>query len=271
LIQIVCFSKNRPLQLHGYLESLFRAFDAPDSLRVKALVKSDPPYAAAYAQVARAFGRVEVVYERDFTRDLLGLLDGAPYTCFGCDDVVFVRPVQVRKILEAFRDDVFAFSLRLGLNVTRSMFSGPTSPPPHLAAEGDMLTWDLDRSHAHGDWGYAWELNGTVYPTDVARQVIEDVRAPTPNLLEAGGGGRWSSRTRRRLMRSWSTSRLVVPTVNVVQRDFANGICGGLPLPPPLLLACYEGGLRLDVDRFAERAYDCIHVADFFLRRGEPA
>ena len=271
MIQIVCFSKNRPLQLHGYLESLFRAFEAPEALRVKALVKSDPAYAPAYREVARAFGQVEVVYERDFTRDLLGLLEDRPYTCFGCDDVVFVRPVRVGAILGAFAADVFAFSLRLGRNVTRSMFSGPTAPPPHLTAEGELLTWDLDRSHAHGDWGYAFELNGTVYPTDVVRKVIEDVRAPTPNLLEAGGGGRWSSRTPRRKMRAWASSCLVVPTVNVVQRDFANPICGDRPLSPELLLACYESGMRLDVERFAARAYDCIHVADFFLRRGDPA
>lgn len=268
MIQIICFSKNRPLQLHGYLESLFRAFDEPERLRVKVLVKADPEYATAYRQVAATFGQVEIAHQIDFTRDLLGLLQDCPTTCFGCDDVVFVRPVRVQTILDALGDEIFGFSLRLGHNVTRSMFSGPMSPPPHLAAAGDQLTWDLDRSHAHGDWGYAWELNGTVYPTDVVRRVVSEVGASTPNQLEAAGGGRWSSKTQRRLMRSLTSSCLVVPTVNVVQRDFANPICGRHPLTPELLLACYEAGLRLDVEHFAERTYDCIHVSDFFLRRG---
>jgi hypothetical protein len=189
------------------------------------------------------------------------------HTCFGCDDVVFTRSLEVRTILGAFDDEVFAFSLRLGLNVSRSMFAGAMSPPTSLERRGELLRWDLHRSHAFADWGYSFELNGTVYPTEIVRQVVDELRPTTPNLLEANGGGRWSCKTARHLMCAWPESRLVVPTVNVVQADFPNPICGRLSLEPRFLLDCWRRGLRLDVERFRGRRYDCIHVGDFFLRR----
>jgi hypothetical protein len=267
VIQLVCFSRNRPLQLHGYLASLFKFVADPELLEVTVLVRSDPEYAAAYAAVAAEFAPVRFVAERHFASDVLALMGDRDYTCFGCDDVVFVAPIALARILELFDARLFAFSLRLGRNVARSMFSGAMTPPPMLAAPEPFLLWDLHRAHGCGDWGYSWELNGTVYPTAIVRAVIEELRPASPNLLEAGGGGRWSNKTERHLMAAWPRARLVVPTVNVVQVDFANPVCGGGRLDPPFLLECWNRGLRMDIDAFARATYDCIHVADFFLRR----
>jgi hypothetical protein len=163
---------------------------------------------------------------------------------------------------------VLGFSLRLGLNITRSMFSGALERPAFLTAPPGFLAWDLHNSHHCGDWGYAWELSGTVYRTDVVRDVVRNTPATSPNGLEAGGGGRWSALTSRHLMRAWTSSRLVVPTVNVVQRDFQNAFLGATALSPPFLLECWNHGLRLDDERLAAREHDCVHTPDFHLRRG---
>ncbi|HZS41105.1 MAG TPA: hypothetical protein VFF06_29955 [Polyangia bacterium] len=267
MIQLICFSRNRPLQLDGYLTSLSRMLDEPSLLDVSVIVRADGEYRDAYAEVARAHPSVAMVAQKDFHADLTALVGARPFTCFGCDDVVFVRRFAARAIADAFDERLFAFSLRLGRHVTRSMFSGPISPPPGLEERDGLLRWDLSTAHGAGDWGYSWELCGTVYPTELARAVIAELRAPSPNLLEAGGGGRWSSKTARRFMCAWPSARLVVPTVNVVQGDFANPVLGGRSLEPRFLLDCWQRGLRLDVEAFARREYDCIHVPDFFLRR----
>jgi hypothetical protein len=274
VIRIVCFSRNRPLQLHGYLASLARCLEQPELVSIHVLVRADPEYRAAYAEVAAEFPDAALIDQRRFADDLLALLGPQGLVCFGCDDVVFVRPFSARALVAAFQDDrLFALSLRLGRNVTRSMFSGPTCAPPMLPAlqaDGQsLLLWDLHTAHAFGDWGYSFELDGTVYPTEIVRRIVEEVRPASPNLFEAAAGGRWSSKTRRHLMGAWPSARLVVPTVNVVQGDFANPILGRRPLAPRFLLECWQSGLRMDVEAFARQEHDCIHVPDFHLRRAK--
>jgi hypothetical protein len=272
VIGLICFSRDRPLQLHGYLRSLFDNLDEPALVEAQVLYRAAPEYEAAYAEVAAELPAVRFVRQTDFYSDLRAMLGAHEHTSFGCDDVVFTGRFEPRAIVRALAgEDVFAFSLRLGLNLSRSMFSGAMAPPPDLEPRGGILHWDLRRAHAFGDWGYSFELNGTVYPTAIVRQLVDELRPATPNALEAGGGGRWSGKTARHVMCAWPESRLVVPTVNVVQTDFANGICGRVSLSPRFLLECWQSGLRLDVERFRGRRYDCIHVPDFFLRRDSSA
>lgn len=266
-IHFIIFSKDRPLQLDGYLRSFRRAFAARGDLGVSVLYAAgSDDYRAAYDRVAAIHPWATFVRQASFFDDLRSLFDASPFTCFGCDDVVFTGAVDVDRALEVMRRDaVFAFSFRLGRNITRSMFHGPTTQPPFDEWGGGVLAWDLHRSHAHGDFGYAWELNGTVYPTDVARRVADDVRPASPNLLEAAGGGRWSSKTGRHVMACFHASKLVVPTVNVVQTDFANPVLAGRPIGTRFLLDAWESGLRLDVGRYESAPYDCIHVGELFL------
>jgi hypothetical protein len=268
VIDIVCFSRNRPIQLQGYLQSLHDCVDDLDRVRLQVLVRAERDFESAYNQVQAEFPQVRFVRERDFQTDLRAMLGASQYTCFGCDDVVYVRDVSIQTILDAFREaEVLAFSLRLGLNVRRSMFHGDTRPPRTLARHDGLLRWDVHDAHGHPDWGYAFELNGTVYPTEVVERVMSETSPASPNRFEAAAAGTWSKTTRRRIMCAWSESRLVVPTVNVVQADFANPICGAVGLDPSFLLECWRKGLRLDVQRYRGRLYDSIHVKDFFLRR----
>ena len=68
------------------------------------------------------------------------MLGDNPYTLFGCDDALFIGPVAGREIADAFDDDVLGFSLRLGLNVTRSMFSGALRRPTFLPGPDGLLS-----------------------------------------------------------------------------------------------------------------------------------
>lgn len=269
MIQFICFSKDRPLQLHGYLASLFKFIDEPTNITTTVIAKASTlGYQDAYDAIAKEFPQVKFVWEKNFHEDLMASFNDNPYVCFGCDDVVFYVPIRTKQILEVFDENTFAFSMRLGHNVENSMFSGKMQTPTFILDEtGDIIAWDLHKSHHCADWGYSWELNGTVYPTDIAKQVVEELKANSPNILENSGGGRWSCKTKRNLMKSWSYSRLVVPTVNVVQTNFANSICGSKELSPEFLLQCWNSGLRIDVEAFARHEYNSVHIPNFYMHR----
>lgn len=271
-MQIICFSRNRPLQLHGYLTSLMRN---TRNIAISVLQRNDPIFDTAYRAIQAEFPSVTFVDESNFSTDLLALLDvSADYICFGCDDVVYVNHISLSDISACFalEPDLIGLSLRLGDNVTRSMFYGPVLQPKKRLVNGWRI-WNIEQSDALGDWRYPWELDGTVYRADFVHAMTVGIadRAASPNSLEANGANCWQQYTDRRMLASFWESRLVVPTVNVVQTDFPNGTVGST-LSPEFLLDCWDAGLRMDLDAYLSYApFDAVHIGDFFLRRQKVA
>jgi glycosyltransferase involved in cell wall biosynthesis len=262
-INFIAFSKNRPLQLDGYLRSFNYAFDG-NNVELSVIYTCDVEYENAYSQVISLYPNVKFIKETNFNENLISAFNDSEFTCFGCDDVIYRRKIDYQKVLETMRSErSFAFSFRLGKGVKRSMFSGPMVQPA-FADDGHVLSWDLHKSHANGDFGYAWELDGTVYPTKIARLIVEELKAPSPNILEANGGGRWSSKTKKSIMSCFYEAALVVPTVNVVQVNFHNSTVGK-PISTKFLLDAWNNGMRLDIDRYQNVEFDCVHVSDFYL------
>lgn len=262
MIQIICFSRKRPMQLHGYLTSVFKHWSGEFSVSV--LVKSDQHYKATYGALRREFPDVAFILEGDFRTDLDTLIGDAEFTCFGCDDVVYVAPVNATWIEAALASDpyVLGVSLRLGRNITRDMFGNPMPQP----AFGKSITeWDYTRGAV--DWGYPWEVLGTVYRTDLVRSVVAQIQPGSPSQLEERGSrlfGQTGSTTRTML--AYPTSRLVVPTVNIVQNEFPNGITGELKTPE-YLLEQWQDGWRLDVDAYEGMAPESWRIGDLHMRR----
>jgi hypothetical protein len=278
------FSKDRPLQLDGYLRSLYLHWRG--RVRVDCLVNVWPPYIAAYEGVyAGTNDSTRWTPETDFAVDLLAILerDDAPFVCFGCDDVVFTGPVLVEEVEDAFsaHPDLLGYSLRLGRNVEVDMFGRPMPQPRFLPSAGpafdeyggaggaEPLRWDV--TEGAGDWGYPWEVLGTVYPREfvlrLVRLLVADGQVRNPSTLEDAGWRRWPEATERRLLCAHPRSRLVVPTVNVVQSVFGNGIVGAAGLDPAFLLDCWDRGLRLDVGAFRGMAPASWRISDFHLKR----
>lgn len=268
MIQFIVFSRNRPLQLYGYLTSLLQQVtDAECSVTV--LAKVEQPYHVAYADLANEFPEAGFCYEADFAGQLPLLVNDAEYTCFGCDDVVFVAPIDEAPIAAELAEEspVLGVSLRLGLNVRRGMF-GDRMPRPQFETTMPMLTWDITTSA--GDWAYPWEVLGTVYRTDFVREMVAAINPGNPSQLEARGAqwSVWQKHTERRQLAAFPSARLVVPTVNIVQSEYpGNGIIGHRTLSPELLLECWNAGLRLDVERYRQTIYDTWRIPDFYLRR----
>lgn len=258
-LQVICFSKDRPLQLHGYLTSFFKHCVGRAAVRV--LVQSQPQwFADAYAQVEAEFPQVEWRHETDFRTDLDALLGDNEYTMFGCDDVVFTHRLSAK---ERFPKDAdwIGLSLRLGKHITRDMFGNPM-PQPVFTRPAE---WSVDGAVI--DWCYPWEVLGTIYRTGFVKRMVDRVQANSPSQLEERGARCWQEETDKRFMAAWPVSRLVVPTVNLVQSEFPNGICGDVPLDVGFLLDAWNHGMRLDVDRYAGMTPESWRIPEFYLRR----
>jgi hypothetical protein len=169
-------------------------------------------------------------------------------------------------------------SLRLGRNTTRDMFGREMPQPAFLPqwGEGEYpydggLCWDATAPGSVGDWGYPWEVLGTVYPAEFVRKLVDvlakDGQAGSPSQLEHHGSTRWQEVTGRRMLRASTSSRLVVPTVNLVQAEFPNGIVGPPSLDPLFLLECWNRGLRMDTQALMGKTPPSWRIGDFPLRR----
>lgn len=261
-LQVICFSKDRPLQLHGYLTSFFRQCVDSQNVVVKVLVASAPEwFANAYQQVADEFPQVEWRQELNFCADLDALISDIEYTMFGCDDVVFTHSFGTDQMRAYLTKAVLGLSLRLGVHSRRDMF-GNLMPQPSFSGE---LVWDIDEGAM--DWRYPWEVLGTVYRTEFVQKMVARIRANSPSQLEARGALCWQSETDKRQMAAWRHARLAVPTVNLVQSEYPNGICGNVPLEAGFLLDCWNHGLRLDTLRYLAITPESWRIPDFYLTR----
>ncbi|MBL7215767.1 MAG: hypothetical protein ISS71_08835 [Phycisphaerae bacterium] len=112
----IVFTKNRPMQLHGYLEGL-RRFLPAELLRTVILYKPEL-FGAEYEYCFSQFPGCEIIRETDFHSDLLRAIRNTDtqYMLFGIDDVVYFDGVDfdvIEKTFEMLGADLLGFSLRL--------------------------------------------------------------------------------------------------------------------------------------------------------------
>lgn len=206
------------------------------------------------------------------------LSKAGPLIIFGCDDVVFVRDVDVASASALLLEekDLLACSLRLGCNIRFSHNTAGEIPQPVFQRINDLLVWNWRNESSH--WRYPFELNGTIYRRDSLVALfngLENMRYKTPaaewrhpNLLELRGNEFLLGSDAPSLMYCLIESALVVPTVNCVQHFFDNPLLGEAQDIEELEMRRRQGW-ELDLDAFHAKSYDRIHVGDFFLRRSE--
>jgi len=266
VISLICFSKDRPLQLEGFLTSLFNQVVDTQKL-IHVLEYITPLYRDAYEELHQQFPTVLFHEQTDFLHDIEGIVGEMPYTMFCCDDVVFIRGTRLSRGCDLLEKspEILGVSLRLGFNIERGFFSSAMKQPAFHREDG-FLTWSMEG--ADQDWCYPWDVLGTIYRTSFVQDMLTVLgSAQNPSQFEEIGSKLWPSITPQRYYASWETSRTVVPTVNTVQNIFPNGIIGNRSLSSEFLLVCWQLGLRMDTDRLAEHHYDDWRIGDFVLQR----
>jgi len=171
LITNITFTKNRPLQLDAYLESLYRHF--PAELIQTHIIYKVERFEREYESLFRKFPAVQVIREGDFFADFMNLLDriDTKYILFGIDDVVVFDSVRFEVIDETFaefRDDIFGFTLRF--SPTSLADSDDDIEECTVAGEPVYrLDWRKGRTrHTR----YPFELCCTFYTTELIRKMM---------------------------------------------------------------------------------------------------
>lgn len=153
MISVICFSKDRPLQLHAYLESLMH-YSGLQQDAITVLYKVVSPI--TYNAVIDSFPNVHWVSETSFAQDLLSILSAADdLVLWGCDDVVFKSQFDIGLCIKAFDDPkLFGFTLRQGGNLAG--FNEWLTE--FVSYENGVLVWDRVKLAT-----YPWEVSASIY------------------------------------------------------------------------------------------------------------
>ncbi|MFA5758099.1 MAG: hypothetical protein WC942_01790 [Clostridia bacterium] len=184
--QCIVFSKDRPMQLQAYLDSLFWYTDiTPEDTYV--IVDQLKWY--TYLQNQDVNFVCEAYFDSSFIHTLMHAVESCDTSrpiLFGCDDVVFTNFVNITSLYSCIEDDdtVAGLSLRLGRNIY-------PRPENH---QFTRLTPFLQKWHYKNylgcrHWGWPFELMASVYPRELVYKIIESEpdKIRNPNYLEGVG------------------------------------------------------------------------------------
>ena len=201
-LQVLIFSKNRPMQLLVLLRSIAEhAIDwrQVDSITVIASA-TNADFVHGYILVQRSFPCVQFRWDMSpglFHRQVLWALSPRQpeFTLTLVDDNVFLRPVAFADMTLAMRSyPLYSLSIRMHPGIVRSYTYGEDTPPPvallsQPLAGGHVdkvvLVWDTCSADASGDWAYPESIASDVFRTRELRKVFQEISFKGPNAMEA--------------------------------------------------------------------------------------
>jgi len=179
MISNIVFTKNRPLQLDGYLESLYRHLPV-ELIQTYVLYKPEL-FEEEYRQLFFKYSNCIVIEEDDFHSDFLKIINqiDTKFILFGIDDVVYLDSVSfevIEQMFNLFSQDIFGFSLRFGKD---SIEAGGDSIEEASAAGQTVyrLDWRKGRSSISR---YPFELCATIYRTPLVKRIINGTMNDNP-------------------------------------------------------------------------------------------
>lgn len=174
IISNIVFTKNRPLQLDAYLESLYNYF--PSELIQTYILYKAELFEDEYKQLFRKYANCIVIKESRFYRDLSNLLSeiSTKYVLFGVDDVVYFDSVDFDVVDETFNKfsrSIFGFSLRFG---EESIKDGGDTVCEAVSAGQRVFSIDWTQGQTPNT-RYPFELCATIYTTALIKRIMHNV------------------------------------------------------------------------------------------------
>jgi hypothetical protein len=306
-ISNIVFTKNRPLQLQAYLESLYRYF--PSKIIQTYIVYKEEFFGEQYDMLFRKFPDCVVIREKDFHSDFLKILSqiSTKYILFGVDDVVFFDSVDfnvIYRTFAAYAGEIFGFSLRyskefityMGGSIYESVMDGQTVY---------SINWAQDRSSQTLRPFRPFELCATIYPTALVKKIIDRAMNNNPLAKKLFAPGSFlikslgKAKLRRSVLKSfgyfYSPNKLEswnyhwcirnkeqLPNylyfqkpcasaiqVNMVNTSTAKNFDGNSEYTVEAINNSYKRGYRLDIDFIAENKPKGTHAGREHFRLTE--
>lgn len=181
MISNIVFTRNRPLQLEAYLESLYQHI--PRELIQTYIIYKVDRFNEQYTELFEQFSDCVVIREQNFHDDFVSLIEqiDTKYILFATDDVVYYDSVNMTIIDEAFNKfskDIFGFSLRL----TTKNLRKEDDVADEVRIEIESI-YRVNWKKAHSRTAkYPFELNSTIYRTSLVKRILTPVAKEHPTL-----------------------------------------------------------------------------------------
>ncbi|MBN2588512.1 MAG: hypothetical protein JXA96_01515 [Sedimentisphaerales bacterium] len=186
MISNIVFTKNRPLQLDAYLESLYKYF--PADLIHTYIIYKEELFSEEYNKLFQKYNKCVVIKESDFFTDFMDVLNqvDTKYILFGIDDVVFYDSVDMELINKTFdeqSDNIYGFTLRFSTESLKD--SGDKIEEISTGEEKVFrLNWKEGQTpHTR----YPFELCCTFYKTELVKRIIYSSMNLNPFLKKIFG------------------------------------------------------------------------------------
>lgn len=267
-VDLVIFSRNRPMQLTATLESIEKHITGFKTITVLCHTENDD-FLRGYEHVKKDFPYVVfVMQERNnrqahFKRQLLGIVEllQAPYLMFAVDDIIVTDKVDLHHCYALLKATAaYSCHLRVGKDITHTSRNLPMPQPAlHPVKGGEMYTWFLHEGHGFDSYfGYPYSVDMTIFPHELVAQYVRRSQCVSPNTFE--GYWNWSTPPLPRNTRGlcYPTSRMVNIELNLVQE----GWNPSLPCrySAEKLLEMYFEGFRIDVDKLFQIPHNACHA-----------
>ncbi len=256
-INLVVFSRNRPLQLDAFLESFDKNTHGCKAISI--IFKADTPdYRQGYMLTQQRYPAVRFLEqsaaENDFKRLVLKAaeFENDGYIVFAVDDIIITRPVDFHKIIDLLKDNqAEGFYLRLGTHITECYSQNRKTGVPdlHEVLPG-VYSWEFRKGQ--GDWGYPHSVDMVVYRKKDIKPFFLKTYFNNPNILE----GAWACQNpHHQTGLCYEYACIVNCPLNIVQTTFKNRHSN--ECLPEELLDLYLQGYKLDI----EPLQNCINRA----------
>ncbi|XP_065197024.1 uncharacterized protein LOC135828505 isoform X1 [Sycon ciliatum] len=256
-LDVILFTRNRPVQLLSFVESL--AMTLRGVTRVVVVLRSDDElFDKGYAiveQQARHLGvQLKILNQNDehFGNLLLQHFtsDASRYTLFAVDEIVWLRPLDLSTVLCYLEKSNGVFGsaqLRLGNANFRARYSRVQAQSWQLPSNSEFLA--LYPYQLPYDWGYVLNVDGTLMKTSDVVTDLQDLLStiPNPSRLE----NVWIVHRLPKRCRQWHLTFAHTYLVNNVLED-GRVLAQIEPAEKSKTLArkLVEGNQKVDVARF---------------------
>lgn len=189
-VSIVVFSKDRPLQLYGLIESYFNCCINPVKLTILYQASNDEVYSAYKKLIDICYlNGLNVLFVKEkttFKSEVVAIMRSIETESifFLVDDIVFISTFNMDSI-KCIDSSKFIFSLRHSTSIAYSYTLNQRLKLPLFSeAEFGSDLIEFDWFSGDGEWSDPWSLDGQLLNTKQVLSILEIIDFNAPNSFE---------------------------------------------------------------------------------------
>lgn len=249
-IDSIVFSKDRAMQLHGFLKSYIEMVSGRGTMYVLYKV-SDDRHASSYNELKEIFrnDNIEFVEENDFRKQLIELCEKSSAISISLyvDDMIFLHGVSYENILNIDTLENVV-SLGRGKDLGYSMvLEKKQSLPDFIKKPDGFVYFRWDYTDEYNDWTYPIGVGGYFFGRDELLVMLKGIEFKAPNSLE-NNLQKYKPMFIHRFGVCMDQISCIPVHANLVQTESVNPDLGTFSIDD--LLKKWEEGLMINLDKF---------------------